>query len=221
MLTSIDHVDMIVFCIKDNAFCLLRLWEWESVGPLGLGLGAAEGWMFAVLYWTFGDTCSTAPRFFWHWVWIWQSQPLQLSAGHILQGKLFLLLLLIHSCMYKAFTRFSSCTSVGKVAKGSIGSSHLLCGQPQSPWDEEQHWEVQTDGGSDWGGLPGQRDWEWETLGTVRASVMSRGTELHWVLWWALSLLKEIFCQCDCGEQTTAWGAGFLCLTFIASYPVT
>lgn len=59
----------------------------------------------------------------------------------------------------------SSCTTVGKAAEGGICSSYLLCGQPQSPGDEEQHWEVQTDGRSDWGGLPGQRDWEWETLG--------------------------------------------------------
>lgn len=69
-------------------------------------------------------------------------------------------------CLWQTpFTLSSSCTSDGKVAEGGFGSSYLLCGQPQSPGDEEQHWEVQADERSDRGGLPGQRDWEWETLG--------------------------------------------------------
>lgn len=150
-------------------FSCIRLWKGETVGPLGLGLGTAESRMFEVLYRALSHTCRTTSHFYRHGVWIWQSQALQLSTGHILQGKhshksrfhndsWLLKAADIHVC-------FSLCALVGKDEQGSISSSYLLCGQPQPPGDEEQYWEVQTDGGSNWRGLPGQRVWEWETLG--------------------------------------------------------
>lgn len=70
-----------------HVVCVVRFWGRGSVGPLGLGLGAAESWMCEVLCGTVHQSCRAAPCFLRHRVWVWHSQPLQLPAGHILQSK--------------------------------------------------------------------------------------------------------------------------------------
>lgn len=69
--------------------------------------------------------------------------------------------------LIKASLFSSPATSAAKVAEGGVRGSHLLCGQPQSPGDEEQHREVPKDGRGDEGSLSRQRSGERETLGDV------------------------------------------------------
>lgn len=53
---------------------------------------------------------------------------------------------------------FSSPSTAWEDTERSAGSPDFLCGQPQSPGDEEQHREVQTHAWSDRRGFPGQRE---------------------------------------------------------------
>lgn len=157
------------FTFKNCVSCIARRCRGESVGPVGRTLGSTEGWMFEVLHRPLRHACCTASRIHRHRVWIQHAQRLQLPAGRILQGEPQSGLqrharLNVHVSLTPVYS-LSSRTSVGKVAEGGVGGSHLLCGKPQSLRDEEQHWEVQTNGGGDRGGLPGQGAGERETLG--------------------------------------------------------
>lgn len=58
------------------------------LGPGDTRLDPGAGRVCEVLYGSKCFSCCSAPSIFRHWVWIWNTQPLQLHASHLLQGKI-------------------------------------------------------------------------------------------------------------------------------------